>query len=124
MVRFASGRTPGAYGNAHLVALVACDPDLTLEKLAEAAGRSDFIRVWRDGWEAGSGQACAYDIYVPLDADVSRIPDSRLGVDGFKEPPEDINVIPPHIAFDSLLLALYDRGRTLAETAECMRGCR
>lgn len=121
IVNEVAGRLCLVDGNAHLVALLACDPDLTLGSLVETVGRGDFVRLWREGWEAGSGQDCAYDIYVPLGADVALILGSRLGVDGFKQPPEDINVIPSSIAFDSPLFSLCDRGRALSETAECVR---
>ncbi|WP_139652106.1 hypothetical protein [Raoultibacter phocaeensis] len=124
IVNEVAGRFCLVDGNAHLVALVACDPDLTLARLVEVVGRSDFVRVWREGWESDSGQACAYDIYVPIDADVSRIPESRPGVDGFKQPPESINIVPACVAFDSPLFALSDRGRMLAETAACVCGHR
>lgn len=120
IVNEVAGRLCLVDGNAHLVALLTVDPDLTLGSLIEAVERDDFVRIWIEGWEAGSGQERAYDIYIPIEADVSRIPESRLGVDGFKRPPEDINIIPASIAFDSPLFAPADQGRPLEETAACV----
>ena len=37
--------------------LVLCDASShALRALVQAAGRQHFVRIWQDGWEAGSGQ--------------------------------------------------------------------
>ena len=120
IVNEAQGRLNLVDGNAHLVALVACDEHVTLADLVREVGRDDFVRTWRDGWEAGSGQEGAYDVYIPMDADASRIPGCREGTDWFKSPPQPTKIISADIAFDSPLFAPEDRGRPLGETARAL----
>lgn len=108
-------------GNAHLVALVLCDPDVTLARIVEAAGRAGIVRLWKDGWEAGSGQEAAYETYIPTATDTTRLPEAREGTDWFKDPPQPTKIMPSTIPFDTPALPERDRGRTLAETAEALR---
>lgn len=108
-------------GNAHLVALVLCDPYVTLARIVEAAGRAGIVRLWKEGWEAGSGQEAAYETYIPVDADTTRLSEAYEGTDWFKDPPQPTKVIPSTIPFDTPALSERDRGRTLAETAEALR---
>lgn len=103
-------------GNAHLVALVACVPDLTLTQLAELAGRDDFIRIWREGWEPGSGQGEAYEVFIPSATDARLVPGCYDGTDGFKDPPQPTKIMPATVPFDSASFAPEDRGRPLCET--------
>lgn len=107
-------------GNAHLVALVAACPGFHLGQLWRSGSEGGLVRVWRCGWEDGSGQDVPYDTYVPLTADVSRIPGAHAGTDWFKQPPESINVIPSNVPYDSELFSAGDRGRTLGETVEAL----
>lgn len=120
IVNEVAGRFCLVDGNAHLVALVMCDADLTLARLVEEAGRADFVRLWRDGWERGSGQEAAYETFIPIDADTANVPGAREGVDGFKRPPQPTKIVPSTIAFDSPLFAEADRGRALGETARLL----
>lgn len=108
-------------GNAHLVSAVVCDPDLTLERLVEETGRPDAVRLWRGGWEDGSGQEGPYDVYIPLEIDTDRLPEWREGIDWFKESHPRIKIIPSDLRFDTPLLSSRDRGRPLAETAAALR---
>ena len=108
-------------GNAHLVALVLCDPDVTLARLCAVAGRTDFGRVWQAGWEKGSGQSAPYDVYVPPATRTDRIPGAREGMYGFKCPPVPIKIISAGIASNSPLFDEADRGRPLGETAAVLR---
>ena len=117
IVNVTAGRTCLVDGNAHLVALVMCDVGVTLARLVEESGRADFVRRWHDGWEEGSGQEAAYEVYLPLDADTSRIPEAYEGTDWFKDPSQPTKIMPATIAFDSPLFAERDRGRPLGETA-------
>lgn len=121
IVNEVAGRLCLVDGNAHMVALVACRPDLTLAELVECAGRTDFVRVWKDGWEEGSGQSVPYEVYIPRNADASSIPRCRDGVDGFKDPPQPTKVILATVAFDTPLLPACDRGRPVGETARFVR---
>lgn len=108
-------------GNAHLMSLVLCHPAVTLAELCEAAGRDDLVRIWRAGWEEGSGQAAPYDVYIPPDTRTDRIPGARRGVDGFRQPPLVIKIVSAGIASDSLLFDEADRGRPLGQTAAALR---
>lgn len=120
IVNEAAGRLCLVDGNAHLVALTACMPDLTLARLVELAGRDDFVHVWREGWEEGSGQMEPYDVYIPFAADAAAVPGCREGTDCFKDPPQPTKIIPATVAFDSSLFAPADRGRPLGETARAL----
>lgn len=122
IVNLTQGKPCLVDGNAHMVALVACDPQLTLARLVEIAGRDDIIRLWQDGWEDGSDQDDAYDVYIPVGTDTGRVPEARVDTDWFKQPPSPTKVIPATIPFDSPLLAENDRGRLIGETAAWLRG--
>lgn len=121
IVNEAAGQACLVDGNAHLLAILSCEPDLTLGGLAQAAGRADIVRIWHEGWEEGSGQDAPYDVYIPHAADASRIPGAREGMDGFKNPPIPVNVIPASVAFSSPLFAARDRGRALGETLAALQ---
>lgn len=108
-------------GNAHLLSLVMCRPDLTLAELVRLTRRIDFLRVWHDGWEPGSRQENPYDTYIPPDTDVRHVPGARDGVNGFVRPPARVKVIPSTIAFDSVLFSAADRGQPIGETARVLR---
>lgn len=120
IVNEVAGRLNLADGNAHLVALVACDSQVTLARLVELAGRDDFVRVWRDGWEEGSGQEKPYEVYIPMATDGADVPGCYKGTDWFKDPPQPTKIIPATVAFDSPLFAPEDRGRPLGETARAL----
>lgn len=107
-------------GNAHLLSLVLCDASITLRALVQAAGHQHFVRIWQDGWEAGSGQREAYETYIPPTTDTTRVPQWRAGVDGFKQPPISIKIIPSNVPFDSACFAACDRGRPLQQTAQAL----
>lgn len=121
IVNEAAGRLCVVDGNAHLVALAMHDPAITLAKLVEATGRPEVVRLWREGWEAGSGQDRPFDVYIPFEADASRIPACREGLDGFKNPPLRMKIIPADIAFDSPLFSVADRGRPIGETVRALQ---
>lgn len=107
-------------GNAHMVALLAVNPQLTLASLAYQVGRDDLVRLWQDGWEDGSGQNAAYDVYIPVGTDTARIPETREGTDWFKDPPAPTKIVPATIPFDTPLLSEADRGRPLIETVRML----
>lgn len=121
IVNEAAGQCCLVDGNAHMLALLACEPDLTVGGLVRMAGRAEVVRIWSDGWEGGSGQDAPYDVYIPHAADASRIPAAREGVDGFKNPPIPVKIIPASIAFSSPLFSARDRGRALGETLSALR---
>lgn len=116
IVNDVAGRCCLVDGNAHLVALVACRPDLTLAQLVDEAGRDDFVRLWREGWEDGSGQDKPYEVYIPTDVDARAVPGCHDGTDWFKSPPQPTKIMPSSVAFDSVLFRPDDRGRPLEET--------
>lgn len=116
IVNLTQGKACLVDGNAHMVALIAADPKLTLASLVRQTGRNDLVRLWQDGWEDGSGQDAAYDVYIPVDTGTARIPEARVGTDWFKDPPAPTKIIPATIPFDTPLLSEADRGRPLIET--------
>lgn len=116
IVNQVDGRLFLADGNAHMVSLVRCFPDLTLKRLEIETQRRDLVRFWVAGWEAGSNQEKPYDVFVPMQADVSRIPGAYTTEDSFKDPPEPTKAIPAAVPFDSPLLSVEDRGCPLEET--------
>ena len=83
-------------------------------------GRDDLVRLWQDGWEDGSGQNAAYDVYIPVGTDTARIPETREGTDWFKDPPAPTKIVPATIPFDTPLLSEADRGRPLIETVRVL----
>lgn len=107
-------------GNAHLVGVVMAQPEVTLADVVEAAGCGDIVRIWDAGWEYGSGQETAYDVYVPIETDISRIVGAREGVDYFKKPPQPTKIVPGTIASCSTLFAERDRGVALGLTAAAL----
>lgn len=120
IVNETAGRLCLVDGNAHLVALVACRPELTLAQLMSEAKRSDIVRFWRDGWEEGSGQEAAYEVFIPQATDATRIPGCYDGTDWFKSSPQPTKIMPATVPFDSPLFAPEDRGRTLEETVRVL----
>lgn len=124
IVNEVAGRLCLVDGNAHMVAIVRCLPDVTLADLVQTAGRDDFVRIWRGGWEEGSGQTSPYEVYLPVATNTSRVPGCYEGVDGFKNPPAPTKIMPAGIAFDSPLFDPVDRGRPLGETARCLNELR
>ena len=83
-------------------------------------GAPDLVRLWQDGWEDGSGQDAAYDVYIPIGTDTARIPEAREGTDWFKDPPAPTKIVPATIPFDTPLLSEADRGRPLIEAVRAL----
>lgn len=106
-------------GNAHLVALCLARPGLTLGQLAENGG-ARLIRFWQEGWEEGSGQQQAYDTYIPFGIDTRALANCRVGLDHFKQPPQQIKIIPSDVPYDDAAFTPEDRGRPLQETARAL----
>lgn len=107
-------------GNRHCVAALLADPTLTFGDLE--AARPGILRIWQAGVEAGRNtHENPYDVYIPADIDISRIPEARLGMDYFKNPPTPTAIVPGSFRADSPLLSETDRGRLLAETVQAVK---
>ena len=93
------------------------DPNLTFGDLE--AARPGILRIWQAGVEPGHNTPeTPYDVYIPADIDISRIPEARLGMDYFKTPPAPTAIVPGSFRSDSPLLSEMDRGRPLGETTQ------
>ena len=107
-------------GNRHCVAALLADPNLTFGDLE--ASRPGILRIWEAGVEQGRNTAAdPYDVYIPADVDISRIPEARMGMDYFKNPPAPTAIVPGSFRADSPLLSEMDRGRPLGETAQAVK---
>ncbi len=96
-------------GNRHCVALLALEPELTIARLNEL--RPGLVRIWFAGVEEGRNTPdTPYDVYIPANIDISRVPGARLGTDWFKDPPAPTNIVPGDFQSDSKLLDENDRG--------------
>lgn len=103
-------------GNRHCVSLLIAKPDLTFGDLESL--HHGVLRVWQSGVEEGKNTAeTPYEVYIPVDVDISDIPGARQGTDFFKNPPAPTNIVPGSFPPDSQLLPEEDRGRPLGETA-------
>ena len=117
IVNIIDGQVFLADGNRHCVAALLADPNLTFGDLE--AARPGILRIWQAGVEPGRNTpADPYDVYIPADIDISRIPEARLGMDYFKTPPAPTAIVPGSFRSDSPLLSEKDRGRPLGETAQ------
>ena len=107
-------------GNRHCVAALLADPNLTFGDLE--AARPGVLRIWQAGVEAGRNTAAdPYEVYIPADVDISRIPEARMGTDYFKSPPAPTAIVPGTFRSDSPLLREEDRGRPLGETVQAVK---
>ena len=117
IVNLVDGQVFVADGNRHCVAALLADPDLTFGDLE--AARPGILRIWQAGVEAGRNtSADPYDVYIPADVDISSIPEARMGMDYFKNPPAPTAIVPGSFPSDSPLLSEKDRGRPLGETLQ------
>ncbi len=117
IVNVIAGRLYVVDGNRHCIALVALDPDITIEKLNVL--HPGVVRIWEAGVEEGKNSAeNPYDVYIPMDVDASRISNARCGVDYFKNPPAPTRIIPSNFPYDSELLNEIDRGYPLYKTVQ------
>lgn len=119
IVNLIDGEVFLADGNRHCVAALLADPTLTFGDLE--AGRPGILRIWQAGVERGRNSAAdPYDVYIPADVDISRIPEARMGMDYFKKPPAPTAIVPGNFRPDSPLLRVEDRGRPLGETVRAV----
>lgn len=106
-------------GNRHCVSLLIAEPDLTFGDLE--ALRPGILRVWQAGVEEGKNTPEEpYEVYIPIDVDISGIPGARQGTDYFKDPPAPTNIVPGSFPPNSRLLPERDRGRPLGETVDSL----
>lgn len=120
IVNLIDGQIFLADGNRHCVAALLADPNLTFGDLE--AARPGILRIWQAGVEKGRNTPeTPYDVYIPADVDISRIPEARMGMDYFKNPPAPTAIVPGSFRSDSLLLSETDRGRPLGETAQAVK---
>ena len=109
-----------ADGNRHCVAALLANPHLTFGDLESA--RPGILRIWQAGVEEGRNTpADPYDVYIPANIDISRIPEARMGTDYFKKPPAPTVIVPGSFRSDSPLLSEQDRGRPLGETTRAVK---
>ena len=110
------GKVYVADGNRHSIALMILRPDVTFADIEKL--RPGLVRVWHAGVEEGKNTPeTPYDVYIPADIDISRVPGARLGMDYFKNPPAPTNIVPASFPADSPLLKDDDRGYPLFLTA-------
>jgi hypothetical protein len=120
IVNIIDGQVFLADGNRHCVAALLADPNLTFGDLE--AARPGILRIWQAGVEAGRNTpADPYDVYIPADIDISRIPEARMGTDYFKNTPAPTAIVPGSFRSDSPLLSDTDRGRPLGETVQAVK---
>ena len=120
VVNIIDGQVFLADGNRHCVAALLADPNLTFGDLE--AARPGILRIWQAGVEPGRNTPeTPYDVYIPADIDISRIPEARLGMDYFKNPPAPTAIVPGSFRADSPLLSETDRGRPLVETTQAVK---
>lgn len=105
-----------ADGNRHCAALLLIREELTFGDLERE--RPGLLRIWFAGVEEGRNTPeTPYDVYIPADVDISRIPEAKLGTDWFKNPPAPTLIVPGSFRADSERLNEQDRGCPLGETA-------
>ena len=120
IVNIIDGQVFLADGNRHCVAALLADPNLTFGDLE--AARPGILRIWQAGVEPGRNTPeTPYDVYIPADIDISRIPEARLGMDYFKTPPAPTAIVPGSFRADSPPLSEMDRGRPLRETVQAVK---
>ncbi len=120
IVNLIDGQVYVADGNRHCVAALLADPNLTFGDLE--AARPGILRIWQAGVEQGrSTPENPYEMYIPADVDISRIPEARTGIDYFKKPPAPTVIVPGSFRSDSPLLSEKDRGRPLWETTQAVK---
>lgn len=106
-------------GNRHCVSLLLAEPYLTFGDLEALC--PGILRIWYAGVEEGSNTAeNPYQVYIPIDVDVSSIPGAHRGIDFFKTPPAPTNIVPGSFPPDSELLPDVDRGLPLSETVTAL----
>lgn len=105
-------------GNLHMVAIILALPATTIGDIVQAAGRADIIRFWKNGYEDSPAiQKNPYDTYIPLHICTDKIAGAHKGMDYFKNPPEEIFIIPSNIPYDSMLFSPPQQGQPLGITA-------
>lgn len=108
-------------GNLHMLSIILALPTTTLGDIMQTAERSDIIRFWKNGYENSPNiQKNPYDTYIPLDICTEKIAGAHKGVDHFKNPPEDILIIPSNIPYNSMLFLSQHRGQPLGVTATAL----
>ena len=106
-------------GNKHLISMLLVNPNLRFIDIEQM--HPGVIRIWKAGVEEGRNTVeTRYEVYIPVDVDISRIDGGHKGVDYFKNPPRETNIIPGDFPFDSPLLNDADRGVALKDTVEAL----
>ncbi|MBE6992568.1 MAG: leucine-rich repeat domain-containing protein [Ruminococcaceae bacterium] len=102
-------------GNRHCVSLLMADPYITFGDLEALC--PGILRIWHAGVEEGKNSAeNPYEVYIPIDVDISSVPGAHRGIDYFKDPPAPTNIVPGSFPPDSELLPEDDRGCRLSDT--------
>ena len=106
-------------GNKHMVTILLSCPvvrDFTVGQLDSM--RPGLFRIWFGGIEGYNNEP--YDVYIPMDIDTDKIPETRVTVDYFQPGHPLTKVIPANISFDDERFGERDRGRPIMETVEAL----